>query len=200
MASPSSSLTVSSTRIFVGTCKSLTIHFSTTVCWTSFCPKYTSSGWTILKSFIQTVATPRKKWGRVTPSRRLDSGATVANAPFCSSCCRGMPEGYISGTEGTKRASILPFEEDSGEDNSVFRASSCSMSVVRVRGYRERSSCGANCAGLTNTLITRLSWVWAAERIREMCPACRPIVGIMATLLRWFACWRRHCRIEAMEV
>lgn len=72
-ARPSDSRTVGITRISRGICKSRTKALRTIVCWISFWPKYARSGWMILKSLVTTVATPLKKWGRVTPSSYISA-------------------------------------------------------------------------------------------------------------------------------
>ena len=58
----------------------------------------------MLKSFVQTVATPRKKCGLVTPSSFDARGWTVTKVPSCWEVSRGMPKGYISFTVGANIA------------------------------------------------------------------------------------------------
>ena len=109
-----------------------------------------------LKSLVTTVATPLKKVGRVCPSIWWLNPFTSINAPFCSETSRTMPDGYISFAVGANTAAgylvshdPAPFVDDWA---SVF--SRILISWGRVRGYDARSSCGANCAGLTKMETT----------------------------------------------
>lgn len=75
------------------------------------------------------------------------------------------------------------------------------MSESSVRGYWDRSSWGANCAGLMKMLTTTLGFSEAAARMRERCPAWRaPMVGTRATRREERSCVRRHARKEASVV
>ena len=68
-ARPSWSRTVGTTRISRSRFRSRTRRRITATCWASFCPKNAMCGATMLKSFVQMVATPRKCPGRCAPSR-----------------------------------------------------------------------------------------------------------------------------------
>lgn len=112
---------------------------------------------TIFKNLETTVATPRKKWGRVTPSNWCDSPLTSTNAPICLLTSSSMPLGYISETWGTRTVA----------GPSV---ASLSKSLCSVLGYVARSSWGANCAGLTK--IVNATWshcAFAALTSIEIC-------------------------------
>ena len=114
-ASPSSSRTVGSTRISRSRFRSRTMRRITAACCASFWPKYARCGRTMLKSFRQTVATPRKWPGRASPS----APALARRRPRLRS-----PAGYISSAAGANRTST--------PSASAISQSRCL--VARIRG------------------------------------------------------------------
>src|SRR5262249_54364754 len=114
-------------------------------------------------NFKTTVATPRKCPGRNLPSQGSASAPTSTYVE--------NPGGYTSSTGGANT------ESTSTADN-LARSSS------KFRGYLEKSSCGANCLGLTKieTIVQSHSWMLRSTRLK--CPACSaPIVGTRPTVL-----------------
>src|SRR4051794_20371572 len=108
----------------------------------------------MLNSLVQTVATPRKKIGREAPSRTLPRGVMVTKEPSPAISEDGGNVGYMTLTVGAKMPTIL--ESLLGEDD--LACSSCSSfnmfrSCSQVFGYESRSSCAANCVGLTKMEI-----------------------------------------------
>ena len=112
-----------------------------------------------LKSFVTTVATPRKNVGRDAPSIWWPYPFTSMNVPFCASTSCEIPAGYISPTVGTNTAAGPRGPDGVGTE----RAWRSARSPGSVRGYVARSSWGANCAGLTKMERTVRSFS-ASER------------------------------------
>lgn len=113
---------------------------------------------TTFNNFVTTVATPRKNVGRVLPSIWWLYPFTSTNVPFCFSTLCEIPLGYISSTVGTNTAAAVRPDTETAERSS--------RSCGRVRGYVARSSCGANCAGLTKMERTVRSF---SARERRTC-------------------------------
>ncbi|KAK5634175.1 hypothetical protein RRF57_009888 [Xylaria bambusicola] len=105
----------------------------TTVCCTSFCPKYTFSGWTMLKSFMHTVATPRKNVGRVRPSSNSLTGVMTTKLPFESTSWPGNPDGYISEVVGAKTALMRPKLPPSSASSRSNSARDLAVVIPRYR-------------------------------------------------------------------
>ena len=105
------------------------------------------------------MATPRKNVGLVFPSIWCPNPCTSTNVPFCSATFCEMPVGYISDTEGRKIADGVRINAVSVSEAFTLSdmAERSSRSRGRVLGYVARSSCGANCAGLTKIDTTVFS-------------------------------------------
>ena len=130
---------------------------TTRSCWKSFCPKYATSGRTIAKSLVTTVATPAKCPGRAAPSSRAATGPGWTRV--------ASPGGYISSAPGAK-AAVTP--------SRAQRARSAGSS----RGYAARSSPGPNCVGLTKMETTLAALSRTARSTSEAWPPCSaPMVG-----------------------
>src|SRR5581483_12459871 len=106
----------------------------------------TLSGETTLKSFEQTVVTPRKCVGREAPQRPAVSFSTVTHVTY--------PWGYISSGEVVKSPSHEAL-------------ASLRLSPSKSRGYFARSSLGPNCVGLTKTLAIARPHSALARRTSE---------------------------------
>ena len=100
---------------------------------------------------MTTVATPRKKPGRLFPSMTSCNPFTSRNVPLCLLTSVVIPLGYRASTGGRNKAEIL--RDGCAGLEAEARAA---MSASRVRGYVARSSCGANWAGLTK--IETIVW------------------------------------------
>jgi hypothetical protein len=89
-----------------------------------------------LNSFVTTVATPRKKVGRLCPSIWCPYPLTSTKVPLCSPMFCEMPEGYIWSTVGTKTPESVRVtsEPDLGSITETESSSSKARSPRRVRG------------------------------------------------------------------
>jgi hypothetical protein len=80
---------------------------------------------------------------------------------------RATPRGYISSTGGRKTADTERDEDEEDEDGEEESEHSEDTSDSSVRGYVARSSCGANCAGLTKMESTVWSFSASDDRTVE---------------------------------
>src|SRR5690242_8921956 len=96
----------------------------------------------MLKSFDTTVQTPLKLPGRDAPQRTCDSWASSTHVEKSAA--------YIESAEGAK-------------STSAPAPSQAAVSAAIGRGYREKSSFGPNCAGLTKMLTTTVPGVSPAS-------------------------------------
>ena len=131
---------------------------TTATCCASFWPKYARCGRTRLKSFRQTVATPRKWPGRCSPS---------SMAPSCSTSTQvWKPGGYISSAVR-------------GEEHVDARLlGELRRRAPRRAGTRPDRRPRSNWAGLTNRLATTSSFSSRAARKSARWPSwSAPIVG-----------------------
>lgn len=86
----------------------------------------------MLNSFMQTVATPRKKVGLLLPSRRDPTGVMVTKLPFPSTSWLGGPLGYMTAVVGAKTAAMDPIPPSSA--NSLSRFLRIAQSASHVLG------------------------------------------------------------------
>ena len=87
----------------------------------------------MLKSFMHTVATPRKKVGRLAPSSTSPTGVMVTKLPLLSTSWPGKPEGYMSSVVGAKTAEMRPRLAPSSASSRSRRARAAT-SVSQVTG------------------------------------------------------------------
>ena len=136
-ASPSASRTVSTTRISTSRLRSRTSCFRTATCCASFRPNHAICGRTMLNSFRQTVATPRKWPGRCAPS---------------------SPSAAPSRLDPRREAGRVHLRRRAARRGRRRRGLGARRVGARGRaGTRRGRPSSENCAGLTNRLATSTS-------------------------------------------
>mmetsp|Transcript_94 Transcript_94/g.322 ORF Transcript_94/g.322 Transcript_94/m.322 type:complete len:216 (-) Transcript_94:298-945(-) len=155
-ASRSSSRTRGADSTRTGTSRCLTIARTMHSCWKSFSPNTATSAEVTLNSLRTTVHTPPKKCGRLSAQR------PAASEPQGTTCVLSVL-GIAESASLSAASLALGWTLSSSSSSSAYMScgantARCSVAFVsamsltsssRFRGYVSKSSCGANCAGLT---------------------------------------------------
>ncbi len=101
------------------------------------------------------------------------------------------PVGKAADGDGGGKAGRIDFRDRRREQEiDAGRRADGARSAASSRGYLAKSSCGPNCAGLTNRLTTVRLARRRARATSAMCPSCSaPMVGTRATVSPRL----RHC-------